>query len=119
MNVYPLELRRDGESALTIRWSDGLTVAIPASALRHHCPCATCQEARSAPPDPAPKHKHKHASLRVVSASSNEELALKRIWGVGNYALGVEWGDRHAAGIYTYSHLRELSEQFGEPAASA
>jgi len=29
---------------------------------------------------------------------------------VGNYALQLTWGDRHATGIYTFRFLRSLAE---------
>jgi len=38
--------------------------------------------------------------------------ALKEIWAVGQYALGMSWGDGHNTGIYTFDFLRELG---GEP----
>jgi DUF971 family protein len=37
-----------------------------------------------------------------------EELKIDRIWAVGNYALGVAWGDGHNSGIYRFELLRDL-----------
>jgi DUF971 family protein len=33
---------------------------------------------------------------------------------VGNYALGLTWGDRHASGIYAFSYLRRLGDLVAE-----
>jgi len=55
--------------------------------------------------------KGKSSLLRVVEHEKQEELQLERIWGVGNYAIGMVWGDGHDSGIYTYFYLRELGEE--------
>lgn len=105
----PIEIKRL-EGALEIAWSDGSTHRIPAEQLRKSCPCATCREARG---DGAAHQKpltggSKPSSLRIVTSSRDQEVALKRIWSVGGYAIGVEWGDGHASGIYPFKLLEEL-----------
>jgi DUF971 family protein len=46
----------------------------------------------------------------VVEATLDQELTLQEIWGVGQYAIGLRWGDGHDSGIYTFEYLRELSD---------
>jgi DUF971 family protein len=47
----------------------------------------------------------KKSLLKIVESSKDEEIRLESIWSVGNYALGVKWGDGHSTGIYTYDNL--------------
>jgi DUF971 family protein len=65
----------------------------PHEILRGYCPCAGCQG---------------HAgTIRFLSGGN---LELREIEQVGNYALGLTWGDGHASGIYTFRYLRSLCE---------
>ena len=87
--------------------------SVSSELLRRHCPCATCREARGegshdAPLTPASKKKP--GSLSIVQSSLSEELNLLEVWPVGNYAIGMRWGDGHATGIYTFELLRQLTE---------
>ena len=36
------------------------------------------------------------------------DIAITRIWSVGNYALGLAFGDGHDTGIYTLASLRAM-----------
>jgi len=36
----------------------------------------------------------------------------KKITPLGNYAVGIEWNDGHASGIYPYTQLKEKSLSF-------
>jgi DUF971 family protein len=47
----------------------------------------------------------------VLQHTIEEELDLQEIWGVGQYALGMRWGDGHDSGIYPYSLLFELGKR--------
>ena len=57
--------------------------------------------------------------LAVIEHTLDEELKLVRIWGIGNYALGMEWGDGHDSGIYTYRLLFELGEESTKEGAAS
>jgi DUF971 family protein len=37
-------------------------------------------------------------------------LEIMSIQPVGNYALGLKWGDAHESGIYAFSFLRRLGD---------
>lgn len=106
----PTEIRRIPNIGLQISWSDGTNSALSTRTLRTLCPCASCKEARGdgshEKPLTAPLKKR---SLTVIEHTADEELDLKNVWGVGNYAIGLEWGDGHSTGIYTYEYLRSLS----------
>lgn len=115
MALKPLEIKRVSQQALAIRWSDGSRCELSNRVLRTNCPCATCREARGDSSHSTPlgglvesEGKKKGQLLRVVEHSVDEELRLEEIWGVGNYAIGVRWGDGHRTGIYTFHYLEEL-----------
>ena len=104
------EIKRDGESGVLVTWSDASQNRYPSRLLRENCPCASCKESRGDGSHAAPLTPKKSA-LQIVQSSSEEELKLCRIWPVGNYAVGLEWGDGHNTGIYTLNYLQELKSQ--------
>lgn len=103
----PSEIRRVPGKGLDITWNDGTLTALSAKTLRTLCPCASCKEARGDGSHEKPLTTKKR-SLMVVEHTAEEELELKNVWGVGNYAIGIEWGDGHSTGIYTYDYLQSL-----------
>jgi DUF971 family protein len=110
--ITPLEIRRAGSHGLTIAWSDGNTQELSSEVLRRNCPCAGCREARGdeshAKPLTGERASGKKRSLAIVQNTLQEELDLSTIWGVGQYALGIRWGDGHDSGIYTFEYLKSL-----------
>ena len=117
MEARPTEMRRLGETALSITWEDGIRHEIPSRTLRMNCPCATCRELRGDGSHAAPLTAKK-SSLRIVEASSDEETRLEKIWAIGGYALGIAWGDGHTDGIFTYRLLRQLGSALSEGASA-
>ncbi|RME56452.1 MAG: DUF971 domain-containing protein [Caldilineae bacterium] len=93
----PQALTVDREACtLTIVWADGHESVYPLAWLRQTCPCASCQEERSAAEsDPLRLQMGTAPSAEVVDA----EL-------VGNYAVRFVWGDGHNSGIYGFADLR-------------
>lgn len=108
MAKIPSECKRNGKDGLTIVWSDGQRDEFSSETLRKNCPCAECREKRGDGSHATPLTPKK-SLLNVVESTKEEELALERIWLIGNYALGIAWGDGHDSGIYTFKLLAELS----------
>ena len=106
----PKEIKRLGTEGIRIVWQDGTDNTLSSKVLREHCPSAVSQAKRGDTSHDKPL-SGKPSMLKVVEASLDEEIRLDRIWGVGNYAIGIEWGDGHNSGIYTYDYLKELSEK--------
>lgn len=106
----PIEIKRLEEAGLRISWSDGSVVELPSEKLRRECPCATCRAARgdTSHDKPLAMPSAKKSSLKILSASATEETQLRQVWAIGNYAIGIEWGDGHSSGIYTYEQLSQL-----------
>ena len=101
MNSTPVKLARSGTSGLVIEWSDGQSREYSARELRDACPCASCREKRSQPPEPA-------NLLPLLSLSEARPLAIAKMEPVGNYAYSIEVSDGHNTGIYTLELLRQL-----------
>jgi DUF971 family protein len=118
--ISPVKLKRlksdSGTGlALSITWSDGNTTRLSAAVLRDNCPCATCDEQRGgqthANPLGSPRGK---GLLKVVNSTAEEGYDLQQIWGIGNYAVGIQWGDGHNSGIYSFKILKELCDKYGQ-----
>jgi len=112
MKVVPTEIRRLETKGIAIAWSDGSRGEISSETLRRSCPCASCRESRGdtshAKPLTTPARPAKPRGLQIVDSSLSEQTALQEIWAVGQYALGMSWGDGHNTGIYTFDFLRSL-----------
>jgi DUF971 family protein len=88
---------------IEIDWADGVHSSLGLELLRRECPCATCTGAHGTPPQ---KWQPDTNPLRVYTA----KLKMDSVEAVGNYAIRIYWNDGHNAGIYSYSHLRELGK---------
>lgn len=91
-----------GARELTITWADGHSSRLPHELLRGYCPCAGCQG---------------HSGEIRFHEGGN--LELRGISQVGNYALGLAWGDAHDSGIYSFRFLRALGDMIDSEGAEA
>ena len=111
--LKPTKVERLETRGLLIEWPEaGRSIVLPVELLRSNCPCALCREKRGEGNHDSPLTPKKSVSrLQVISHSRDEELDLQRIWPIGNYAIGIQWGDGHDDGIYTFNLLRELTNK--------
>ncbi len=93
-----------GATAMEFDWADGATMRLEHWILRGFCPCAGCQG-------------HEGPIRFVTPSDPRAAHELRDIRRVGSYALGLTWGDGHAAGIYTFRYLRLLGELANRPRA--
>jgi DUF971 family protein len=100
VNVQPVELKLAAADKLQITWSDGQVRQYPVRELRDNCPCATCEEKRSAEAPPG--------LLPILSAQELAPLRITSMKPTGNYAYGIEFSDGHDTGIFTLELLRSL-----------
>ena len=82
-----------GATETEIDWADGHKGIYPHQILRGYCPCAGCQG---------------HSGMIQFQEGGN--LDLRELEQVGNYALGLGWGDSHNTGIYSFRYLRALGD---------
>ena len=106
MDVSPVSIQRQGETELSIHWSDGSSRRYTSTKLRDACPCATCREKKSAEDEPTGKSM----TLPVLSLAEARPLRIERMRPVGNYAYNIAFSDGHDSGIFTFDFLLELGE---------
>jgi DUF971 family protein len=94
-------------TGIEINWSNGANNIFSSRTLRVYCPCAECREKRGDINHSKPI-SNKSSPLTILSATEDEETNLVSIWAIGNYALGILWGDNHDSGIFSYEYLRHL-----------
>ncbi len=107
MKPTPTSVERLGESGIRISWSTGEVHEVSSKILRKHCPSATSRAERGDTSHEKPLTGR--GLLRVVEHTENEQLQLEQIWAVGNYAIGMRWGDGHDSGIYHYDLLYKIA----------
>ena len=84
---------------MEITWEDGARTTYTAEQLRWACPCAECRGEAGAP-----------GRLARVKSLSAEELRVKDVTLVGQYALQIAFESGHATGLYSFSLLRRLMQ---------
>ena len=94
----PTGIAQSGPASLRITWQDGHESLYLVRALRIACSCAHCVEEFSG--RPLLKDENVPTDVRPVTISP-----------VGRYAIQIAWSDGHDSGIYTFSQLREISDE--------
>jgi DUF971 family protein len=95
---WPVEIRLlKSEKALEIQFDDGKTYRLPAELLRVETPSA---EAKG------------HGGPRQI-VTGKENVAIREIEPVGNYAIRILFDDGHDTGIYSWRFLRALGDARG------
>lgn len=80
---------------LRLRWADGQTQHLAPRDLRIACRCAQCRNEVT-------------GAQMLDPATVPRDIRLTKIWSVGNYALGLAFGDGHDTGIHTFKSLRAM-----------
>ncbi len=80
---------------MEITWEDGARTTYTGEQLRWACPCAECRGEAGMP-----------GRLSRVKTLGDEELRVKDIQLVGQYALQIAFESGHATGLYTFPYLR-------------
>ncbi len=102
LRTLPRTAEPIGDEFFGIIWADGHESVYPAHYLRDHCPCASCNEARTT-------GGGRGTRLPVTGAGGAAgPLTLVRHETMGHYALRFVWSDRHDTGIFTFELLRDL-----------
>ena len=82
---------------MAITWEDGTSSTYTGEQLRWACPCAECRGEAGM-----------QGRLSRVKTLSEQELRIRDVTLVGQYALQIAYESGHATGIYTFSLLRHL-----------
>jgi DUF971 family protein len=82
---------------MEIAWEDGRRSTYTGEQLRWACPCAECRGEAGAP-----------GRLNRVKNLDPDELRIKDVVLIGQYALQIAFDSGHATGLYTFALLRQL-----------
>jgi DUF971 family protein len=95
---------------IEIDWKDGHHSSYGIDYLRDCCPCATCAGTHGTEPRPKTTAGNSGGAAKPASPFQmyKPRERMLNIEPVGNYALRIKWADGHDAGIYSYSHLRQI-----------
>jgi DUF971 family protein len=108
LQTTPIKLDLKRDERLLIHWQDGVVSTYPVSLLRARCPCAQCKTIRQEQ-DAQAAAKPKRPKLTILPGDHSAPLSALSAELVGNYAIKIEWSDRHGSGIYSFRYLRDLS----------
>lgn len=113
MKRVPIKILRLGEDGIKIVWSSGEEHVLSSRVLRENCPSAPARAERGDTSHDRPLSPSS-GSLRIIEHTVDEQLALKQISPVGNYAVRLHWADGHDSGLFTFSLLDELGQKAAE-----
>ena len=82
--------------AVYLKWKDGTEISVNNRDLRLSCRCAVCVNELT-------------GELILKEKDIPADIAPKEIFPLGNYAVGINWTDGHASGIYPYKTIKELA----------
>ena len=82
---------------MDITWEDGSHSTYTGEQLRWACPCAECRGEAGMP-----------GRLSRVKTLNQDELRIKDVTLVGQYALQIAFESGHSSGIYSFGLLRHL-----------
>ncbi len=95
--MKPVQIKVLNNTDLMIKWEDHSVNIINLSRLRRLCPCATCVEYRE------------NQSDTYIPLYTSDQLLIKDLNIIGNYAVGITWKDGHNTGIYEFTYLEFLA----------
>ena len=100
MERVPTEIRlRRKDRLLTLSYEDGKTFDLSFEYLRVHSPSA---EVRG------------HGPGQETLQTGKENVSLEAVEPVGHYAVRLRFDDGHATGLYTWTYLYRLGNEYEE-----
>ena len=95
MDVWPLSIeKKDNGKNLVVVFDDESEFIISAELLRVECPSADVQG---------------HGGPKLIVKNKNDIL-IKKVEQVGNYAIRIIFSDDHSSGIYSWSLLYDYGK---------
>ena len=109
--LVPISIERNGDAAISIRWSDGGKSEWTVARLRKACPCASCREKQRGlavnSEEEDSESPKKLAMLPVLSIAEAQPLRIESMSPVGAYAYNIAFSDGHSSGIFPMALLRD------------
>ena len=86
------------QRTLELIWTEADVSVIPFRTVRQNCRCAMCVD--------------EFTGRQLLDFDSVDvDLSVLEISLCGNYALRVRWSDNHDSGLFTWNHLRSISDK--------
>lgn len=99
-----VRVNKTAGTGMEVDWKDGHHSSWTFAWLREACPCATCNEERSA--DQRQPGVPKPAASQLLPMYKDPARPVE-ITPVGKYAIAFKWNDGHQHGIYSWDYLRK------------
>ncbi len=80
---------------MMIRWNDNSISVVSLLKLRENCPCASCSTIRL-------------QLSKSIKISNENQIKIRNVKQIGNYAIQITWEDGHNLGIYEFSFLKRI-----------
>ncbi|MDX2103172.1 MAG: DUF971 domain-containing protein [Alphaproteobacteria bacterium] len=97
--VWPVEVTlRQAEKSLVVAWEDGRSDTLAAEYLRVESPSAEVQG---------------HGPGQKMLVAGRRHVGILKLEPVGNNAIRIVFDDLHDSGIYSWSYLRQLADEYG------
>lgn len=96
--MNPTTIKLIEKKKLLIVWDDKSESLLDLRELRKRCPCATCLAERE------------KQGKKYIPLFAENQVTVKSINQVGNYAVQITWNDGHNTGIYEYHFLKNFTE---------
>ena len=95
--IEPVQIVEEGDSEISVKWSDDLETRYTAAELRRACPCAGCI--------------NEWTGQKMLDDSKiPDDISFKHTSIVGRYALNFHFSDGHDTGIFSFAFLRKLTD---------
>jgi DUF971 family protein len=89
---------------VSITWGDSVVSDFNMDALRRVCPCVFCRGGH--------EFMGKKMDPQELLRPPKRTLKITQIKPVGTYALQFYWGDAHNSGLYQFTALRQLWDDY-------
>ena len=96
------DLERSNEDCI-LRFDDGLSFKLSYLSIRSRCQCAKCK----------PRQENEQRIIELEEEIARLMMEKPKIELVGRYGNRFEWPTGCSSGIYSFSHLRKVSEELG------
>jgi ATP-binding protein involved in chromosome partitioning len=91
------EVRFDQKN-IFLKWKDGREINVSHRDVRLNCRCALCI--------------NELTGEKILNPDKiRMDIAPTQIFPLGNYALAINWNDRHTSGIYSYELIESLAQK--------
>ena len=94
-----------GHEDCVLKFADGADFKLSNPTIRCRCQCAKCK----------PSQENEQRLLEFEEEVSRLRVEKPRAEPVGRYGVRFDWPTGCSSGIHSFTHLREVAEELGQP----